>query len=683
MAKTGALRMKSAGIARTDEEWVRLDAAAPAASAFSTIASDRFAETDPFQVNTIAFNPQDEVKVSALASGGFVATWMTSSGVKLQLFDRHGEKLGAEILAGTNTLGNPAVLGLASGGFVVGWSDFESGEIDIWARMYNASGTPLAGQFLVSTESTGNASQPSFAALSSGGFVATWTAQDVAFSSQGIRAQIFDSNGAEVGAEIAVNTTTALDQYFPLVGALPGGGFVATWVSQPSGFRGQIFHSAGAKVGGEFPIDGFNGFSNALTVLSSGNFVVAVVDEEGDISGQIFSPAGAPIGDPFKLNTVTDDNHDMPTLTALADGGFVASWRQATGTVNFFEDGEIKAQVFDSTGVKIGDEFMVNAGTAGGQMLPQLVAFGSGDFAVAWVDFQGSADSEIKARTYFSVTLGTDENDSFAGTADRDFYRGLDGDDQIAGLAGDDELDGGSGANSMSGGAGDDIYRVDNGGDTVVEAAGQGFDRALTSVSFALEAGSEVEMLTTDDNFATTAIALTGNALSQYLYGNAGANEIDSGGGGDVMYGLGGDDRFYTRNAADRVVEFAGEGFDRVLAAASFTLEAGSEVEMFTTTDNLATTAINLTGNELSQYIYGNAGANEIDSGGGGDVMYGFDGDDRFYTRDASDRVVEFASGGFDRVLAGASFTLEARFRGRDVHHRQQSVDGGDQPDRQ
>ena len=660
MTKTIGLRAKPAGTPATGEEWLRLDAAAPAASAFNAIASDRFAETDPFEVNTITFNSQEDLAIGSLQSGGFVAAWVSSQSVKAQLFDRHGEKVGTEFLVSGVGSSEPEVTGLAGGGFVVSWSDSDDSLIGVWARVFDASGNPVTGEFLVNTETMGTESQPSIAALTSGGFVIGWSETNGLNGSSDIEAQIFDASGAKVGSEFAVNAASNQNQYFPVLGALPGGGFVATWIDGFSGVSGQIFDSAGNKVGAEFLFAGNTGFYHALTVLSSGNFVIAMVDGAGDISGQIFSPAGAPIGDPFKLNTVTDDNHDMPTLTALPDGGFVASWRESTGTVNFFQDGEIKAQVFDADGVKIGDEFMVNDGTTGGQAIPKAAAFGSGDFIIGWQDFQGSFDSEIKARTYFSVETGTTGNDTFAGTSDRDFYRGLEGDDQIAGAGGDDELDGGSGADSMNGGAGDDIYRVDNGGDTVVEAAGEGFDRALTSVSFALEAGSEVEMLTTDDNFATSAINLTGNELSQYLYGNAGANEIDSGGGGDVMYGFGGDDRFYTRDAADRVVEFAGEGFDRVLAAASFTLEAGSEVEMFTTTDNLATTAINLTGNELSQYIYGNAGANEIDSGGGGDVMYGFEGDDRFYTHDAADRVVESAGGGFDRVLAGASFTLEA-----------------------
>ena len=138
---------------------------------------------------------------------------------------------------------------------------------------------------------------------------------------------------------------------------------------------------------------------------------------------------------------------------------------------------------------------------------------------------------------------------------------------------------------------------------------GGGFDRVLAAASFTLEAGSEVEMFTTVDNLATAAINLTGNELSQYLYGNAGV------------------ERARRRRRRRRDVRLRGRrlllhprpratGWSSAAAAAptgcsprsSFTLEAGSQVEMLTTIDNLATTAINLTGNALAQYLYGNAG---------------------------------------------------------------------------
>jgi hypothetical protein len=47
----------------------------------------------------------------------------------------------------------------------------------------------------------------------------------------------------------------------------------------------------------------------------------------------------------------------------------------------------------------------------------------------------------------------------------------------------------------MSGGAGDDTFAVDNAGDSVVEATGEGTDTVNTTVSFTLAAGVEVENL--------------------------------------------------------------------------------------------------------------------------------------------------------------------------------------------
>ena len=128
------------------------------------------------------------------------------------------------------------------------------------------------------------------------------------------------------------------------------------------------------------------------------------------------------------------------------------------------------------------------------------------------------------------------------------------------------------------------------------------------------------------------------------------------------MYGFDGDDFFITRNAADRVVEFAGGGNDRVFAGASFTLEAGSEVELLTTIDNLATTAINLTGNALAQYLYGNAGANILDGKSGADVLTGFGGADSFAFTSALgggnvDRIGDFVAADDTILLDDAVFT--------------------------
>ncbi|RWP80809.1 family 16 glycosylhydrolase [Mesorhizobium sp.] len=134
------------------------------------------------------------------------------------------------------------------------------------------------------------------------------------------------------------------------------------------------------------------------------------------------------------------------------------------------------------------------------------------------------------------------------------------GDGTLYGTSGADVLQG-TGADTMTGYLGNDEYYVDNAGDKVVEASGQGQDRVWASVSYALSAGSSVEVLGTTRDAGTTAINLTGNELAQTIQGNAGANVINGGGGADKLSGFGGNDAFVFKTALgagniDRVTDF-------------------------------------------------------------------------------------------------------------------------------
>ena len=57
------------------------------------------------------------------------------------------------------------------------------------------------------------------------------------------------------------------------------------------------------------------------------------------------------------------------------------------------------------------------------------------------------------------------------------------GNDTLNGGAGNDTLDGGLGSDSMIGGAGNNIYIVDDAGDTVIEAANEGTDEIRTTLA--------------------------------------------------------------------------------------------------------------------------------------------------------------------------------------------------------
>ncbi|MFG6449839.1 calcium-binding protein, partial [Roseateles sp. BYS180W] len=93
---------------------------------------------------------------------------------------------------------------------------------------------------------------------------------------------------------------------------------------------------------------------------------------------------------------------------------------------------------------------------------------------------------------------------------------------RIEASGGDDTLDGGAGADTLIGGVGEDLYVVDNSGDIVTEAAGEGTDTVQSSISYTLVANVENGVL-----LGTNDLNLSGNELDNQLTGNDGNNLID------------------------------------------------------------------------------------------------------------------------------------------------------------
>ncbi|MFI0846809.1 M10 family metallopeptidase [Mesorhizobium sp. IMUNJ 23232] len=195
--------------------------------------------------------------------------------------------------------------------------------------------------------------------------------------------------------------------------------------------------------------------------------------------------------------------------------------------------------------------------------------------------------------------------------------------------------DGGKGAaDTMMGLGGNDIYRVYNSGDVIVEASTQGAaDRVMAAVDYVLGAKACIELLTTNGSTGTSSIDLTGNTLEQTIIGNAGANVLNDGGKGaaDTMQGLGGNDTYRIYNAGDVIIEGAGQGnADRVASAVDYRLNAGVGIEIMTTNGSTGTSNIDLAGNAFAQQITGNAGNNRLEGREGNDTLSGLGGADTF-----------------------------------------------------
>jgi len=153
---------------------------------------------------------------------------------------------------------------------------------------------------------------------------------------------------------------------------------------------------------------------------------------------------------------------------------------------------------------------------------------------------------------------------------------------------------------------------------------------------------------------------LIGTDGPDLIFGLGGDDIIDGRGGADDMVGGFGDDIYYVDHPFDLVFEEANQGYDRIYTTVSYVLQPGQHVEFLSTRHHHGTDPINLTGNELSQILIGNAGNNVLNGGGGADDMRGLGGDDIYYVDHAGDIVREAAGGGYDIVYTEVSYTLMA-----------------------
>jgi Ca2+-binding RTX toxin-like protein len=254
------------------------------------------------------------------------------------------------------------------------------------------------------------------------------------------------------------------------------------------------------------------------------------------------------------------------------------------------------------------------------------------------------------------------------------------GDNELAGLAGNDtlsagngndRLDGGTGKDVMRGGQGADYYYVDDARDQVIEAANEGYDVVVTTLShYTLGANVEVADF---DLIATDAVG-KGNALHNYIYGNtgndtlsglagndnlfggsgndtltggAGDDGLTGGQGNDMMIGGAGNDGYAVDAVGDVVQETANGGIDTVYAYFDYTL--GAHVEHAVA----AGTGLTITGNDLNNMMQGyDGGFDRLDGGKGADRLFGYGGTDELNGGDGND-VIEGGLGA-DTMNGGA-----------------------------
>ncbi|MFB4369251.1 MULTISPECIES: matrixin family metalloprotease [unclassified Pseudomonas] len=240
---------------------------------------------------------------------------------------------------------------------------------------------------------------------------------------------------------------------------------------------------------------------------------------------------------------------------------------------------------------------------------------------------------------------------------------------------------------------GDNVYRWDSnaqifetiwdaGGNDTIDASNQleGVVINLNSGEFS-SIGQDIYNYATDawrNNFLTIAYgAVIENAIgSDYkdtLIGNGADNVLDGGKGEDTLRGGAGDDTYYIdlptgSEFYDRVIEYAGEGYDKVILRGTRAGFFGSTFSLANNVEEVdasqtGTVALTLLGNSSANLIIGNAGNNVLNGGTGADTLIGGAGNDTYVVDNLGDVVVEKAGEGIDLVqvaiaTAGGTYTL-------------------------
>lgn len=241
-----------------------------------------------------------------------------------------------------------------------------------------------------------------------------------------------------------------------------------------------------------------------------------------------------------------------------------------------------------------------------------------------------------------------ESDDQIVGSDGNDMLYGGDGDERITGKAGDDILDGGKGNDYLNGGAGNDTYIFNKGYGVDTISDGEG----TNTINIYGYSASQIKAYRTNWNDITITFADSEDKIVIEGFFTSEANRnfyLTFNGGGRVhatasnsplrtIYGTDGDD--YMAAMDDRGVTLYGEsGADN--------LNSGGGADR-------------LYGGIGNDQLYGNGGSDILDGGEGDDMLYGGAGNDTYIFNVGSGTDTIIDSEGINTISFGAGLTEDA-----------------------
>lgn len=384
-----------------------------------------------FRANSITKYYQEQPTVAALSNGNFVVAWRDDSGtapdkdvgaIRARLFTPDGLPVAKEFIVNSQTRFDQFTPKAAAyaGGFVIIFGDDSMTGADasgyaISGRRFTNAGAPIGNQFTVNQVSKSNQYNPAISSIPGGGFIASWddwsgTNGDGDGNEPAVRGTVYNANGGRVAPDTRYNTTTKNNQSQSAVAGLSTGDSVAVWmdVSQiipedtdfGSVIRGQLIGANGHLKGPEFVVNTNLKKSQLLPAvagLKNGNYVVVWKCEfyctndtqEYELHGQIWSSTTAKkIGGEFIVPaTLGYPSYQQAAVVGFPNGRFMVVWTDFSATAPDYSESAIRAQIYQSNGVRLGLPFVVNLVKANAQEDPAVAILKNGNFVVVWSDW--------------------------------------------------------------------------------------------------------------------------------------------------------------------------------------------------------------------------------------------------------------------------------------------------------
>ncbi len=662
----------------------------------------------------------DGLETTALTGGGAVVVWTGGSEVQAKIYDGNGNVLVDAFDVSTSTSGQvwtPDVAALSDGGFIVTWTalnDVDGDGYGIFAQKFDSDGNEVGTTFGVNSTVTGNQDMAKVSGLADGGYVVVWNTDD-GDGGYVLASQIYDSTDTAVGDEFTVSDNKVAYADNHNVASLEGGGFAVAWSGHLYDTNGSAmvkqFDSSGTAITDETEISRY-GSDLSITGLSGGGYVVVFRDYDSStydyttegadgLAGQIYDSSGNAVGDTLLINTKNGGSEGHTSVAAFDDGGFIVTWHSSDSDV----DGDlagVAAQIFNSEGNYLGEEFTLNDEIESYQRFPAVIVNADGNVFVAWdsddtdhgTPFGGIAGKwfdpqldTLSVRTLnvvptditASTVTSIDENDDGASYGTLSV---VDVDDTSHTFTLDDErFEVVEGLLKLKDGQSLD-YETDGASvDVEVIATDSGDLGYAETFTITIDDVNEVTIITNADGSqeqsgTTGGDEMTGGEGADTLDGGKGGDRLDGGTGADTLLGGSGKDMLIGGKGGDMLK--GGKGTDTASYKASdsrvvIDLKNGTASGGDANGDTLKSIE-NLVGSAGKDKLYGSDGDNKLSGGNGADKLLGRKGADVLKGGKGSDTLD--GGSGKDKLYGGAGADTLKGGKGADKLY------GGDKGDR-